>query len=659
MVRQLLFLFLLLKSATARDRTVMKLQADGSVLECTMTKNGKERCIDTMNPMMVLGNEEHILRQQTKEREKMRKAEEEMKKEKENQRNEATDVDEEESSPPKKGMDLNALLNSPEAKRQIKQALDSGEQVDLSAIVGSTISRAFANLGKPAVQEEEDDDDGPSGVELLMSAALRAAAQHASGDPFQNLSNHSRTDQCEFFNKVAKVLSRFNDPDLDMELFLQDLISIATPDHVEGDPIELENIVRTKQKLKDTLQHLLGQLGLQYFHPLQLYYYMIDEEIRKNSVWKRHRHRYLPPVSKEEVLQMIDGLYLSQLAYSKNCNTIQRHVEQFQIDPVSGNSLWTLRNCSVHSERFHPAHYMMVQHSKSSMPLEVALIIRGSQQQADYLSAGALHAVPYRGGFVHEGVRNSAQWIRGTYENDLQQLLQEHRQTQSNKKVPLKLYLMGHSLGGATASVASMEFNDVAEFEAFAVGFGSPASLSPNLSRTMKDRITSVVNDADCVPRMSAKSIVDAWKRVLQFDFTSLCLDDVNQLEPILRSKLSILGNWTESMLNSMQTTVEDKIRKEAKKQLSHAQKVLVNASSDPYESLVPAGDCVHFYRDGTSWQSVYIDCQQFYEIEVVPHMIDDHLVAGGYYHGMLAYLRKLDKDTNFRPLHEVDSLRV
>ncbi|GAX20471.1 hypothetical protein FisN_22Hh039 [Fistulifera solaris] len=655
MVRQLWFLFfLLLKSATARDRTVMKLQADGSVLECTVTKNGKERCIDPMNPMMVLGNEEHILRQQKKEREK--KEEEEMKKEEEmgKEKEKQLDDEEEEAPPPKKGMDLNALLNSPEAKRQIKQALDSGEQVDLSAVVGSTISRAFANLGKPSVVEEEDDDDGPSGVELLMNAALRAAA-HASGDPFQSFSNHSQTDQSEFFAKVAKVLSRFNDRDLDMELFLEDLISIATPDHVEGEPIELENIVRTKQKLKDTLQHLLGQLGLQYFHPLQLYYYMIDEETRKNSVWKRHRHRYLPPVPKEEVLQMMDGLYLSQLAYSKNCKTIQRQVEQFQIDPISGNGLWTLRNCSVHSERFQPAHYMMVQQSKSSTPLEVALIIRGSQQQADYLSAGALRAVPYRGGFVHEGVRNSAQWIRDLYENDLELLLQEHRQW--NNKVPLKLYLMGHSLGGATASVAAMEFNDVPEFEAFAVGFGSPASLSPDLSRAMKDRITTVVNDADCVPRMSANSIVDAWKRVLQFDFTSLCLDDVNQLEPILRSKLSILGNWTENMLSSMRTTVEDKIRKEAKKQLSNAQKVLANASSDQYESLVPAGDCVHFYRDGTSWQSVYIDCQQFYEIEVVPHMIDDHLVAGGYYHGMLAYLRKLEKNSNFRPLHEVDSL--
>jgi hypothetical protein len=661
MQKLLFFLLLLLGSVAARDRTVMKIQADGTVLECTTMKNGKERCIDTMNPMMVLGNEEQILRQQKKDREEiMRK--EEMKKE--NQPNEETEVSgdvpahEEETPPPKKGMDLNALLNSPEAKRQIKRALDSGEQVDLSAIVGSTISRAFANLGKP-VQVEEDDDDGPSGVELLMNAALRAAAQHASGDPFQNLINHSHTDQNEFFGKVAKVLSRFNDPDLDMELFLQDLILIATPDHVEGEPIELEHIVRTKQKLQDTLQHLLGQLGLQYFHPLQLYYYMIDEEMRKNPVWKRHRHRYLPPVPKEEVLQMMDGLYLSQLAYSKNCKTIQRHVEQFQIDPVSGRGLWTLRNCSVHSELFQPAHYMMVQQPKGSVPLEVALVIRGSQQHADYLSAGALHAVSYRGGFVHEGVRNSAQWIRQTYENDLKKLLQEHRQTQSNNKVPLKLYLMGHSLGGATASVASMEFNDVAEFEAFAVGFGSPASLSPNMSRAMKDRITTVVNDADCVPRMSAKTIVDAWKRVVQFNFTSLCLDDVNQLEPILRSKLSILGNWTESMLNSMRATVEDKIRKEAKKQLSHAQKVLANASSDQYESLVPAGDCVHFYRDGTSWQSVYIDCQQFHEIEVVPHMIDDHLVAGGYNHAMLAYLRKLDKDSNFRPLHEVDSLRV
>jgi hypothetical protein len=667
MVRKiwLFFLLLLLGSVAARDRTVMKIQADGTVLECTTMKNDEERCIDIINPVMVLGNEENVLRQ-LKQEEKRRgeemmegnqgKEEEEIK----------DDLEVEEQASEKKnleGMDLIALLDTPEAKRQIKRALDSGEQVDLSAIVSSTLSHTLANLGQPkpivALTEDYDDDDELSGVELLMIAALRDAEQQASDDPSQNV----RPEQSKFFKQVAKALSRSNDPGLDTESSLQHLISIAAPDHhMEGEPIGLRDIVRTKQILQDTLKHLLGQLGLQYFHPIQVYYYMMDEENRMDSIWKRHLHLYLPPVPKEQVLRMTDGLYLSQLAYSNNCTVIQSHVVgEFQIDRSAYKGLWTLRNCSVHSKLFQPAHFMMVQQPlpNSSVPLEVALVIRGSHQPADYLTDGALNAVPYRGGFVHEGVWNSAKWIREAYENDLKMLLQQHRKTQNNDTIPLKLYLIGHSLGGATASVAAIEFNDVPEFEAFALGFGSPASLSPILSRAMKARITTVVNDADCVPRMSARSIVGAWIRVLQFNFTNLCLDDLNRLMPIIRSKLSIFGPWTNIMLSLWRSKTEDRIRKEATKQLSRTQKALTNASNDQYELLIPIGNCVHFYPDGTSWQSVYIDCLQFQEIEVVPHMIDDHSVSGGYYHGMLGYLRKLEKNLNFRPLHEVDSLNV
>lgn len=321
--------------------------------------------------------------------------------------------------------------------------------------------------------------------------------------------------------------------------------------------------------------------------------------------------------------------------------------------------MWQLRNCLVHAKLYQPAHFLMVQTPQQQSPLEVALIIRGSQQQADFLSAGALHAVPYRGGFVHEGVWKCAEWIHNEYELDLKQLLQEHRELQKNHKLLLKLYLIGHSLGGATASVATMEFNDLLDFEAFAVGFGSPASLSPELSYSVKDRVTTVINDADCVPRISAKSIVEAWRRVVQFNFTDLCLEDVEQLGPIIKSKLSAFGNWTESMFSNIRSKVEAIIRKEAGKQLQMAEKVLANQTYDQYQTLIPPGDCVHFYRDGTSWQSVYVPCQQFQDIEVVQHMVDDHFVSGGYYHGMLGYLRKIERDSNFRPLHEVDSLPV
>ena len=253
-------------------------------------------------------------------------------------------------------------------------------------------------------------------------------------------------------------------------------------------------------------------------------------------------------------------------------------------------------------------------------------------------------------------------------QKELVQTLDEHRRFQGGHDLPMTLYLVGHSLGGAVAALASMEFNnnnnpdssktenDNPNFDAYAVGFGTPAVVSPGLSKSLKDRITTVICDADGVPRLSSHTLRKAWERVLAYNFTQAALDDVAQILPMIEKKVVPLGNWTTSILESMHGTVQKKLSQAADKQIAKATEER-DMTPIPVLELIPPGDCVHFYRDGVSWQSVYRPCHQFDEIEVVPHVIDDHLIMSGYYPSVLQYVRQLKDDLNWVLPHDVGSV--
>lgn len=53
------------------------------------------------------------------------------------------------------------------------------------------------------------------------------------------------------------------------------------------------------------------------------------------------------------------------------------------------------------------------------------------------------------------------------------------------------------------AAIACIEFNDNSKIEASCIGFGCPALLDKKQSEKWKDKILTIIDDADCVPRMS------------------------------------------------------------------------------------------------------------------------------------------------------------
>ena len=364
------------------------------------------------------------------------------------------------------------------------------------------------------------------------------------------------------------------------------------------------------------------------FHPLQFYYYMLDQEQRQNSVWKRHEHRFLPTLPLERALELADALYLSQLAYAQDCSVIESALSNFQ------KGIWQLRDCSLHAKPFEPAHFLAVSESSAAI-----LVIRGSQQVADIVSASNIHAVDYQGGQAHAGLVTSAQWLYAQYQSQLQGLE--------------ALYLMGHSLGGGIAALTAMEF--ALSIPVYAIGFGSPAALSVQLAESVQDFVTTVVLDDDVVPRLSAANLVQAWRDVMKYNFTSACLQDVHQLAGLVHEQMQpLLGkNLTRNLIQGLHDQLEQHIRRQAHQQLTKAARS--KATVKPIPMMAP-GECVHLYRDGTRWQAVSMPCRRL-QLSVVQHMLSDHLIPTGYYSGLLAYLRQANNDDNWCFPHDLDSL--
>jgi hypothetical protein len=192
--------------------------------------------------------------------------------------------------------------------------------------------------------------------------------------------------------------------------------------------------------------------------------------------------------------------------------------------------------------------------------------------------------------------------------------------------------------------------------EAHALGFGTPAVLSRTLSESVQRSVTTVINDADCVPRMSGATLANGLLEILQYNWTDDALEDLRDAMNMAKEnapkaladsfmpesgKEAVLA-WFSSLLASMTKDLP-----------AH------NASLVAEPVLFPPGDCVHLYRDGIGWRGNYVPCRRFNELEMVPTLVDDHLINTGYYVGLLGFIRTLKKDLNWQFQHDLLGLPV
>ncbi|KAJ3168430.1 hypothetical protein HK101_011637 [Irineochytrium annulatum] len=146
----------------------------------------------------------------------------------------------------------------------------------------------------------------------------------------------------------------------------------------------------------------------------------------------------------------------------------------------------------------------------------IVVSIRGSLNTHDIITDLCAEYEPYRTGFVHRGMLRCAIWL----EHNLLPLLKQH----VVRRKARALYVVGHSLGAAIASIFAMMTRDssalaelklagesvgVKGFKMHCFAYACPPCVSADLAELQKGWIDSYVNENDMVPRLSYGSMVD------------------------------------------------------------------------------------------------------------------------------------------------------
>jgi hypothetical protein len=358
--------------------------------------------------------------------------------------------------------------------------------------------------------------------------------------------------------------------------------------------------------LKTTLIGCLENVELNKISPTALYYYLEREDERKNPSWKRRIHRFLPSAGVENIEQLNSVLGLAQLCYFDTVDEVREGLEQAGYEMVF---------LDLVSEPGKPAHFIAVQIDQPvahKNDLSVLVGIRGTKTLADAVTDLLCEPTDYRGGKAHGFLVNCAQYLTERHTPLLEELLER------SGKSKIVMSLTGHSLGAGVASIAGIEFNKHPQIEAYVYGFGSPPSLSLELAKETHTFITTIVSDADLVPRLSAASVANLILSVSAFHWQEYAKRDVDRALSALHNRQPILFN--NSVINTLSGLVMRLLDFDSEWHLK----------THPHESqiqqldmeLYPPGRIVHFFRNGEGITGSIVPNDFFTEIDVSRSMI-------------------------------------
>ncbi len=404
-------------------------------------------------------------------------------------------------------------------------------------------------------------------------------------------------------------------------------------------------------------------------------------------------HRFQPSVEVERVEELNEALILSELSYAdsveevrEGLNALYRGGSSSTSSSSSSNSSkphWELLFCDTQSRPNQPSHFLAIQKNSSKYDdaLHILMVVRGTKSMSDLITDAMMEATDYEipvpgsdndGGSLR-GKAHSGMILSGKY------LVQRHKKllstllTLSNKR-KVEITLIGHSLGAGAATIAAMEWNSKAylrhqrlqevdesrstkdninddddeaykiPISAHVIGFGCPALLSEQLSRSTRDYVTTVIADADFIPRMSGATLVNLLLDLRKLDYRKQAERDVEQALRELQTRFTPLDSGSEK--NSLPFNIdEDDIQKVMRFVRSGLEKVVPSSTPSPSASspdqerneidggnrndgdqkdireermkpvLYPPGTCIHFYRDGSGIDGTYVPCTFFNEV--------------------------------------------
>jgi hypothetical protein len=519
-------------------------------------------------------------------------------------------------------------------------------------------------FGQKTIEEEESS---------FSSLGGHAAAPEDDGPNNSKNKKEGKKEEVPKESFLVKLKSMI-ESDNPQEELLQFALSSSSSEGDDEDPATLdvkamnELLKEVRDQIGRNLGDLIGDLvkehGEAHNIPALAYYLRLDEE-RKNGAWKRRQHQYFEKLEGgvAELKELNKALYLSSLAYADTEEEILEGLKTFD-----GNA-WQLFYCDTQGNPMEPAHFLAIRKQAAQLKtktdkkdqkkkplwqrpgkaeqeeqvLEVALVVRGTKSIGDVLSDLLFEPMEYRGGLAHSGLLESGRYIVDKHLERLRLLLEASGGTK------LKLWVFGHSLGAGTAAIAAMEFNDHAasfNMEVSCVGFGGPSSVSPELSERYKDIITTVVSDADIIPRFSVSSIANLKLETMKFDFTGMALDDLDLRLENLTKDATFGKQKIQGVQEKVKKTLKNHFDSKVIPDIKHAAAKITEALPDGIPmDLIPPGTCIHLYRNGVGYDARYTPCSFFSEIEFVPHCVADHMVETGYNWALLSLLRQEEED--------------
>lgn len=161
-------------------------------------------------------------------------------------------------------------------------------------------------------------------------------------------------------------------------------------------------------------------------------------------------------------------------------------------------------------------------------------------------TAAAANVMPFLGGHANAPAVKAAAMVANTVASKIASL---HKQGYS-------VQVVGHSVGGAVASLATMQMvHDLPKLAKGArplqcTGFGTPAACCSLLRGRFCSGITTVVNDDDMVPRLAARSVQALLESTLQYDWQAAFAADI---EPFIDAAMEpdpMLNQFEAKYLN-------------------------------------------------------------------------------------------------------------
>ncbi|KAK9137753.1 hypothetical protein Sjap_008347 [Stephania japonica] len=180
------------------------------------------------------------------------------------------------------------------------------------------------------------------------------------------------------------------------------------------------------------------------------------------------------------------------------------------------NVLKFIKNSSV----MRPGYYIGIDHRNKL----IILGIRGTHTVYDLITdilSSSEREVTFEGYSTHFGTAEAARWFLNHEIDTIKKCISKHE--------GFRLRLVGHSLGGATASLLAIMLRKIPKEElgfspdiVTAVGYATPPCVSKELAESCSDYVSTVVMQDDIIPRLSVSSLKSLRTEILHTDWSSV-----------------------------------------------------------------------------------------------------------------------------------------